>query len=193
MVRIKNLVEHGHAVQDLIHCGQCGNRMQFNRNEFSCPRNENAIHGGCRTQPTNVDTLLRKVIDCLIGRLMNESVTQELANAARVEVSRILNMPARQIEVGPRFRWIRIPNQRTDEPFAQGHQMARVPSVEELKNTIQEPQTYLDYATPADTRELLSIFVKEIRVGPHSVELVYKNPMPDEENRPSVTSDQVPL
>ena len=53
--------------------------------------------------------------------------------------------------------------------------------------------TYLDDAGPEETRELLYIFVRDIRIGPESAEVFYSHPLPDEQGHGRITSDLIPL
>ena len=64
---------------------------------------------------------------------------------------------------------------------------------EGLEEAAQDPGAYLDRATPSQPRHLLGLFVEEIHWGPHSLEKFYVHPLPDAENRASVTSDWIGL
>ena len=219
MVRITGLVDHGYAVQDLVHCAECDNPMHFNGNEFICPGNESAVTGGCQTPATDADTLLRNVMGCLIGRLMTPRVTQALVDSLDQEIieeSETLDNQYRDKyeelrSLETRRNWLEKISPREEEEKRQllpridkvemetqslYEQTGLVPFIrhpDRMKARAQDPQTYLDDAQPADTRELIGTFVEDIRVGAKSVELVYIDPLPDEENGLSVTSEHIEL
>ena len=46
MVSATNLVGHGYAVKDLVHCAQCGSPMLSDGSEFRCPLSEQASQEG---------------------------------------------------------------------------------------------------------------------------------------------------
>lgn len=64
---------------------------------------------------------------------------------------------------------------------------------EGLKEDARDMAAYLKDADPEETRLLLSIFVREIRVGPESAEVFYTHPLPDEKNQPKIVSDRIAL
>ena len=63
----------------------------------------------------------------------------------------------------------------------------------DLKDTAQDPATYLDHAHPSETRQLLSMFIKSIDLNSDTMEITYKKPLPDRETRQEITSDLVPI
>ena len=221
MARATSLVQHGHAVRDMIRCAQCGSPMRFNGSEFTCSRYGDAGAEDCRTPPQDGDALLRAVVNCLIGRLMNDSVTRELVEAADQEIARgfqrqtgdtsetggLAGLAPQDPEREPaepgasRYdedaselpEWIQSmgPELKKAVPTASDLPFLRDP--EGLTETARALGTYLDHATPAQTRHLLGLFIEEIRVGPNSLEILYLYPLPDEGNRASITSDKIEL
>ena len=71
--------------------------------------------------------------------------------------------------------------------------LAFISAPDGLREDARNIATYLDDAGPAETMELLNIFVRDIRVGPESVEVFYSHPLPDELGRARITSDLIPL
>ena len=62
-----------------------------------------------------------------------------------------------------------------------------------LEEDVRDLVTHLEDADPQETMKLLEIFVREIRVGPESAEVFYTHPLPDEHNRPKISSDRIQL
>jgi hypothetical protein len=71
--------------------------------------------------------------------------------------------------------------------------LAFISDPEGLKNDAHDITSWLDDVDPEQTKALLSIFVREIRVGPDSAEVLYSHPLPDEQGHARVTSDLIPL
>ena len=218
MVRATSLVEHGYAVSDMIRCAHCRSPMRFSGGEFNCPRNGDAGAEDCPTPPQDGDALLRAVMNCLIGRLMNDSATRELVEAADQEFARVFHGPTGDTGRSERMEpedpegeptepgasrydedvsevpeWIQSMGPELKKAVPTASDLAFLRDPEGLKETAQDPATYLDHATPAQTRHLLGLFIEEIQVGPHSLEILYLNPLPDEGNRASITSDRIEL
>ena len=223
MVSVTNLVEHGYAVKDLVHCAQCGSPMLFDGSEFSCPLSADASQEGCLTPSWHGDQLLRAVVGCLVGRLMNDEVTQEVVEAADQTMTQDyqgITAMVGQIEgrlladleeelakaqagesthdpslLAGIIRALQDNFQNAEVELQSAESLislyAAMRNPEGLKETAQDPKTYLDHAAPADTRHLIGLFVEEIRVGPDSLELVYINPLPDEENRASIALEKI--
>ena len=219
MARATSLVQHGHAVRDMARCAQCGSPMRFSRTEFNCPRYGEAGAEDCPTPPQDGDVLLRAVVNCLIGRLMNDSVTRELVEAADQEITRVFHEqtgdssdtrglagaapqdPEREPAEPGAFRydadaselseWIQSMGPELTKAVPTASDLAFLRDPEGLKETAQDPTTYLDHASPDQTRHLLGLFIAEIRVGPNSLELLYLNPLPDEGNRLTIASDRI--
>ena len=224
MVNVTNLVEYGYAVQDLVHCAQCGSPMGFDGNEFTCPRNGDVGLDGCPTPPWDGATLLRTVVDCLIGRLMNDDITREVVEAADQAITadyqgvaavagqvkwrlrgaayeeELAKALAGETAVDPSIlqaviRDLQRNSQNVESELESGESeislFAALRNQEGLKETAQDPRTYLDYAEPAETRHLIGLFVEEIRVAPDSLELIYINPLPDQENRATIAIEKI--
>ena len=221
MARATSLVEHGFAVRDMIRCAQCGSPMQFSGAEFNCPRNGDTGTEVCPTAPRDGDALLRAVMNCLIGRLVNDDVTRELVEAADQEISRAFHgqtgdtsepaglavtapeEPAGEplVSPGPRYdedaselpEWIQSMGPELIKALPTPLDQAFLRDPEGLTEAARDPSTYLDHATSAQTRNLLGLFIEEIRVGRNSLELLYLRPLPDQGNRASITSDSIDL
>ena len=71
--------------------------------------------------------------------------------------------------------------------------LAFISNTEGLRKDAQGIVTHLEDVGSEETRELLKIFVREIRVGPESAEIFYSHPLPDEQNHPRIASDQIDL
>ena len=71
--------------------------------------------------------------------------------------------------------------------------LAFISNTEGLREDAQDIVTHLEDVGSEETRELLKIFVREIRVGPESAEIFYSHPLPDEQNHPRIASDQIDL
>ena len=221
MARATSLVEHGFAVRDMIRCAQCGSPMQFSGAEFSCPRNGDAGTEICPTAPQDGGALLRAIMNCLIGRLVNDDVTWELVEAADQEISWALHgqtgdtsepaghagtapeEPAGEPLVSPTRRyekdvselpeWIQSMGPELIKALPTALDQAFLRDPEGLTEAARDPSTYLEHATSAQTRNFLGLFVEEIRVGPNSLELLYLSPLPDQRNRAFITSDSIDL
>ena len=221
MARATSLVQHGHAVSDMVRCAQCGSPMRFNGAEFNCTRYGDAGAEDCPTPPQDGDALLTAVMNCLIGRLMNDSVTRELVEAADQEFARVFQRqtgdtgetgglagvapqdPEREPaepgasrydeDVSEVPEWIQSMGPELKKAVPTASDLAFLRDPEGLKETARALGTYLDHATPAQTRYLLGLFIEEIRVGPNSLEILYLYPLPDEGNRASITSDSIDL
>ena len=219
MVRTTNLVEHGHAVKDLIHCAQCGNPMELNGNTFSCPSNREGEPERCQTQPTDTETLLGKVMTCLIGRLMTDGVTQGLVDMTYRKITGDFTSISEQIS--DKQRTLRLLNNERSRPgtssperenkvkqldseiAALGTQLRSlrdqkrgepfVKNEEKIRETARDPGTYLENAQPNETRELIGTFVEDIRVGSESVELVYLRGLPDGHGGTAITAEDIVL
>ena len=195
MVRQTDLAEHRQAVRDLVYCAQCHSPMLLTGQEFVCPQNDAGSARVCTTTATDADAVIRAVVTKFIGRLMNDKVTESLVEDAQ----RGLHDTYRA-------------QTRLDSPFILGESLGLPPGAlaralppepdpeeswmldeQKMKETAADPRTYLDFAEPGETRELLGAFVEQIRIGPTSVELAYHTPMPDDDNRPVVNSDQILL
>ena len=218
MVRITDLAEHSQAVKDLIHCAQCGNPMELNGNEFICPRN---LEGGleeCQTKPTDSENLLGKVMTCLIDRLMTDGVTQALVEETQRELGKEFSSIQDQISEKHRMLMglntqlrgsranaeqqeqsdqlesdIRALTDQLDSLTAQKKAEPFLKNQEKIAETARDPGTYLDNAQPNETRELLGIFVEDIRVGSESVELIYLRGLPDEHSGTAITAEEIIL
>ena len=221
MAGATSLVELGFAARDLVRCALCGSPVRYSGGQFSCPRNGGSDGEACPTLPQAGDILLRGVMNCLIGRLMNDSVTRELVAAVEREIALVFPGPTGGAgETGglagagppePEGEPAQPGVPRYDEEISQrpGLFHGRVPEPEEavlsamdlaflrdpegLEDAAQDPGTYLEHATPAQTRHFLGLFIEEIHLGPHSVEIQYLHPLPDAGNRASVTSDRIEL
>ena len=221
MARATSLVEHGFAVRDMIRCAQCGSPMQFSGAEFSCPRNGDAGTEVCPTAPRDGGALLRAIMSCLIDRLMNDGVTRELVEAADREISRAFHGQAGDtretgghagktpeesageplVSPAPRYdedlseppEWIQSMGPELKKALPTVLDLAFLRDPEGLTEAVRDPSTYLDHATSAQTRNLLGLFIEEIRVGRNSLELLYLRPLPDQGNRASITSDSIDL
>ena len=53
-------------------------------------------------------------------------------------------------------------------------------------------ETYLDSASPETTNQLMATFVKSLGVGPRSIELTYRFPMPSQEHPQGRITDMIP-
>ena len=62
-----------------------------------------------------------------------------------------------------------------------------------LREDARDMAAHLEDADPEEVRGLLNPFVREIRVGPKSAEVIYSHPLPDEQNRATVASDHIAL
>ena len=71
--------------------------------------------------------------------------------------------------------------------------LAFISAPDGLREDARNIATYLDDAGPAETMELLNLFVRDIRVGPESAEVFYSHPLPDEQGRARITSDLISL
>ena len=71
--------------------------------------------------------------------------------------------------------------------------LAFISAPDGLRDDARNITTYLDDAGTEETMEMLNIFVRDIRVGPESAEVFYSHPLPDEQGRPRITSDLIPL
>ncbi len=71
--------------------------------------------------------------------------------------------------------------------------LAFISDPEGLRKDAHDITSCLDDLDPEQTRALLGIFVREIRVGPDSAEVLYSHPLPDEQGHARVTSDLMPL
>ena len=71
--------------------------------------------------------------------------------------------------------------------------LAFISDREGLREDARDMAAHLDDADPGEIRQLLNIFVSEIRVGLELAEIFYTHPLPDDENRPEVGSDRVAL
>ena len=61
------------------------------------------------------------------------------------------------------------------------------------KDTARDPKTYLDYADPTDTRQLIEMFVEKIRVGSESFWMDYRVPLPDRDNLATISSEELAI
>ena len=71
--------------------------------------------------------------------------------------------------------------------------LAFISDTEGLRKDAQDITTHLDDADLEETMKLLSIFVRDIRVGAESADVFYSHPLPDEQGHARVTSDRIPL
>ena len=71
--------------------------------------------------------------------------------------------------------------------------LAFISDTEGLREDAQDITTLLDDADLEETMQLLSIFVRDIRVGAESAGVFYSHPLPDEQGHARVTSDLIPL
>ena len=71
--------------------------------------------------------------------------------------------------------------------------LAFISDSEGLRGDAQDITTLLDDADLEETMQLLSIFVRDIRVGAESAGVFYSHPLPDEQGHAWVTSDLIPL
>ena len=71
--------------------------------------------------------------------------------------------------------------------------LAFISDPEGLREDARDMAAHLDDVDPDEIRQLLAIFVSEIRVGPESAVISYTHPLPDDENRPVVGFDRVAL
>ncbi len=71
--------------------------------------------------------------------------------------------------------------------------LAFVSNTEGFREDARDIITHLEDAEAEEIRELLNIFVREIRVGPESAEIFYSHPLPDEQNLPRIASDRIAL
>ena len=71
--------------------------------------------------------------------------------------------------------------------------LAFISNTEGLREDAQDISSHLEDIGPEETRELLNIFVREIRIGPESAEVFYRHPLPDEQNHPRIASDHIAL
>ena len=62
-----------------------------------------------------------------------------------------------------------------------------------LREDARDMAAHLEDADPEEVRELLNLFVREIRVGPKWAEVIYSNPLPDGQNRATAASDHIAL
>ena len=62
-----------------------------------------------------------------------------------------------------------------------------------LEEEARNMADHLEDTDPEETKRLLNIFVREIRVSPESAEVLYTHPLPDEQNRPKIASDRIAL
>ena len=219
MVRITDLAEHSQAVKDLIHCAQCGNPMELNGNEFTCPRNREDGPEGCQTRPTDSEKLLGKVMTCLIDRLMTDGITQGLVDVALGEITDEFTSIREQIsdkrrtlmQLNRERRGLEASSpeqegearQLESEIAAQEAQLGILrdqtkaepflKNQEKIRETATDPGTYLENAQPNETRELIGTFVEDIRVGSESVELIYLRGLPDEHSGTAITAEEIVL
>ena len=207
MVRTTDLVGHRHALRELIHCSQCHSPLTLIGEQFVCPQSEAATTGSCETPATDADTLLRAVMKQFIVRLLNEENSNTLIADAQREVAREARETAQDQNrsglqtggmplppsMGMFMELPPVPTESDSRKSESELEALWMQDTQEMRVTALDPTTYLDYAEPGETRELLRAFVEEILVGPHSVEMAYHTPMPDSENRPVVTSDHFQL
>ena len=71
--------------------------------------------------------------------------------------------------------------------------LAFISDTQGLREDAQDIINDLKDVGPEETRELLNIFVRRIRVGPESAEILYSHPLPDEQNHPRIASDRIAL
>ena len=71
--------------------------------------------------------------------------------------------------------------------------LAFISNTEGIREDAQDIINDLKDVGPEETRELLNIFVRSIRVGPESAEIFYSHPLPDEQNHPRIASDRIAL
>ena len=71
--------------------------------------------------------------------------------------------------------------------------LAFISDTEGLREDAQDITSHLDDADLDEMMQLLSIFVRDIRVGAESAEVFYSHPLPDEQGHARVTSDLIPL
>ena len=182
-----DLAEHGQALKDLFRCGQCRSPLTRQGQDLVCPQNEAGPAASCATTPANADSLIRSVMGRFVRRLMNDQVTQALVEEVQRELRR-QDQPNSQFD-------LRTGRSMLSEtvPAEQESAAAWLSNGQNIKRTATDPRTYLDYVEPQEARELLGFFVEEILVGPNSAEIVYLLPMPDDDNRPVITRDHVPL
>ena len=71
--------------------------------------------------------------------------------------------------------------------------LAFISDTEGLREDARDITAHLDDADLEETMKLLSIFVRDIRVGAESADVFYSHPLPDEQGHARVTSDLIPL
>ena len=71
--------------------------------------------------------------------------------------------------------------------------LAFISDPEGLREDARDMAAHLEDTDPEETKRLLDIFVREIRVGPESADIFYTHPLPDEQNHPKVASDRIAL
>ena len=182
MVTPVDLSDHHNALGDLLRCSICHSQLTLTGKQFVCPQNEEGPTSKCETKATNADALIRAIMGKFVTRLMNDQVTETIVEDAQRDLP--------ETRSGQNFPGLSLGMELPTEEEMEAIWMR---DKQKMKETALDPRTYLDYAEPQETSELLRNFINEILVGPDSVELAYRVPMPDSDNHPVVTRDLVLL
>ena len=225
MVRINNLRKHEEAVLDLIFCSECHSPMVIQGDCFVCPNNQDSAQESCQLLPTKADTLITRIVNQLMERVLPEpvlrSLLDEMDHQLTVELDTLVPHPQwAEVPLSmaraerERLRQVVQDRPGTPEEVTELAEVeARIETLEaeklgtvqqtyeyswlrdnkQLRQTAKDPKTYLDYADPADTQQLLAMFVEKVRVGNSSFHMDYRLPLADSNNRATVTSEELKL
>ena len=214
-------LEHRSVLSGIAHCSNCGALMTVVGTHYACPANMEGGAEHCSTTPIDAERLVvaqpvkRVMTDSAIALLTND--IQEMASAkSRMQKERLQTSESSTEGLNSRKEKLLSPVEQglTKYPEIAGEindinatsmglsyeskiardeidKLAFISDRDGLREDARDIATYIDHADPEETKELVDIFIQDIRVGPRWTEIFYSHPMPDEQDRARVTSDRI--
>ena len=197
------------ALTGRTHCSQCGSIMLRMGPDFVCPSRVNPSEESCANNDINAYRLLRLVVTHIVNNVMTQPTVDRLKERVKSdaqEISRRFQGHLDQTEhsladLHQREVTAHLVQAEIDEDEINDISNKRAALSYEARNARRELEaqeftsdehrveanakdvdTFLDEATPEHTIEFINNFVESVGVGPWSIDLNYRFPIPSREH-----------
>ena len=208
MVRLTDVIEHGPAVRDVIHCAICDNPMELVGSDYRCTSNVATGTAQCTAAPVNANDLVRIVMTQLANRIVTPRTTEQLNDLLIQKVKEELDQIEKQVkemiptgkgaEPGKLFEEYQNSHNGTVEI---GQQLEGIKQVidkleegqQHLSKTARDAATYLGYTHPQDNRAMVNAFIIKLQVRTGEAHVTYALPLADEHHQATITQELLVL
>ena len=210
------------ALAGRTNCSTCNIPMVRLGTNYICPTQVGPDQGACPNSPINADQLLRMVATRILETVMTDPVVDRVTDLIQEEAgetsSRLqTHLDQTELALEKLNQWEydlasekdlseedtyhntrEIDDKRTALAFDARNSRKEIDAQDFIsdrdiiRSNALDVATYLDEALPEHTNEFINNFVHSAGVGPNSIHLTYRFPIPTEQHPEGTTTDLIP-